>query len=598
MSGTNLSFAKIVATPTDSSWSQAYNAGSLFIVLSLLAKDEDTQAELPTLGKEILNTIEAEFFALEEKSFDTIKQAISQSTHQLSDKVTLSLSLSYIKDDTLYGFILGGGRITLKRGEKIGTILHEDPKEDREISSASGYLSSDDLILLQTTQFVQNVPSKTVTEAFEFSLPSDIAETISPHIHGQSDGGASAIIISFKGIAKPALDEVLAEDTKDDTTLVQKPEEHKEKSPLVMKEEKPLLDEDKTLPEEQSREEKTSFKFPRIPVPHIQLSNRRKMTLGIAILLIGALILISVLALSGNESKKTKELFNQIYTSAKKDYDEAEGLLSLNKAMARDDYQKAKDTLSKAEGQFKEGSDEALKIQELAQKVDERLQETEGVSKVSTSEASDDDAPLLALKKGSGVAAVAEDEDALYTLSKTAVTKITKSTDKKEAIIKNDDDWTKPVGLGVFGGNIYILDTEKGFLKFVPTADSYSSSTYFKGDEPTLTQATSFGIDSSVYFLFSDGTLTKYAKGVKTDFDISGLKEAFSKPSYLYASPDLSNIYVLDASTSRIVKLSSSGVFQAEYQAPLLKDATTFVVTKDEKSAYVLSKGKIYQLSF
>ncbi|MBI5045280.1 MAG: hypothetical protein HZC02_05130 [Candidatus Levybacteria bacterium] len=596
MSGTNLSFAKIVATPTASTWSQAYNAGSLFIVLSLLTEDEALQEELPAFGKEILNNIEAEFFALEEKSFETIKQALSQSTHQLNEKVLLSLSLAYIKEDTLYGFILGGGRITLKRGEKIGTILHEDPKDDRTISSASGYLSSDDLVLLQTTQFLQSVPSKTITEAFEFTLPSDIAETISPHIHGESNGGASAIIISFKGVVKPALDEQILPETQEPPD--EKMETESFTPEATSHQEKTFQHEAPLGPEEQENKKGSTFKLPTITFPKIQLSARRKMTLGIAVLLIGVLIVASVLVLSTKESQKTKALFNEIYTSAKKDYDEAEGLLSLNKSLAHDDYEKAKETLAKADGKFKPGSDEAIKIDELSQKINERLQETEGVSKISTAEVPDDDAPLLALKKSSGVIAVAEDEDNWYTLTKTVVAKIPKSTSKKETIITNDEDWTKPVGLGVFGGNIYVLDTSKGFLKFVPTSDSYALSTYFKEDKPNLSSAVSLGIDSSVYILFSNGTIEKYAKGIKTDFEISGLKDQFSKPTYLFASPDVSNIYILDTATSRIVKLSSDGAFQTEYQAPILKNATILTVSNDEKSAFVLSGDKVYQLTF
>ncbi len=61
----NLTFAKIVATPTNSAWSQAYSAGMLFTVLSLKSKEteEDSPArqendiELKTQGKNILNTI-------------------------------------------------------------------------------------------------------------------------------------------------------------------------------------------------------------------------------------------------------------------------------------------------------------------------------------------------------------------------------------------------------------------------------------------------------------------------------------------------------------------------------------------------------------
>ena len=49
----NLSFAKLVATPTDDSWSQVYNAGNLFASLSLTKTEAEDKNSLSGIGKEI-----------------------------------------------------------------------------------------------------------------------------------------------------------------------------------------------------------------------------------------------------------------------------------------------------------------------------------------------------------------------------------------------------------------------------------------------------------------------------------------------------------------------------------------------------------------
>ncbi len=72
MPKTHLPFAKIVATPTLTSWSQAYSAGGLFIALSLVTETPEHQEAIGTVGKKILNDLEAEFFSLEEKSLEKI----------------------------------------------------------------------------------------------------------------------------------------------------------------------------------------------------------------------------------------------------------------------------------------------------------------------------------------------------------------------------------------------------------------------------------------------------------------------------------------------------------------------------------------------
>ncbi|MDP2585868.1 MAG: hypothetical protein Q8P29_03235, partial [Candidatus Levybacteria bacterium] len=70
----NISFSKIVATPTLNSWSQAYNAGRLFAVLSL-EKTKDAPNEIDSLnvlGKDLLERLEQEFFAIEDKNLESI----------------------------------------------------------------------------------------------------------------------------------------------------------------------------------------------------------------------------------------------------------------------------------------------------------------------------------------------------------------------------------------------------------------------------------------------------------------------------------------------------------------------------------------------
>ena len=51
----SLSFAKLVATPTDTAWSQAYNAGNLFACLSLTLAESNEELSLHVLGKEIFS---------------------------------------------------------------------------------------------------------------------------------------------------------------------------------------------------------------------------------------------------------------------------------------------------------------------------------------------------------------------------------------------------------------------------------------------------------------------------------------------------------------------------------------------------------------
>src|SRR5450759_467699 len=111
MSESNLTFAKIVANPNAYSWSQVYSAGKLFAVLSLETQEEIHEKDyLNVLGKEILDTVEHEFFTLETKDWESIKQAVLTTTGKISQEVTCSFTIGSVVNNILYVYILGNGR--------------------------------------------------------------------------------------------------------------------------------------------------------------------------------------------------------------------------------------------------------------------------------------------------------------------------------------------------------------------------------------------------------------------------------------------------------------------------------------------------------
>lgn len=112
----SLSFAKLVATPTDTAWSQAYNAGNLFVCLSLSIEEINEEISLHALGKDLFNVLQSEFFTLQEKNTESIKSAINTSLESVPQDVNCSLTLAFFKDAALFVFIAGGGKVVMKKG--------------------------------------------------------------------------------------------------------------------------------------------------------------------------------------------------------------------------------------------------------------------------------------------------------------------------------------------------------------------------------------------------------------------------------------------------------------------------------------------------
>ena len=602
----SLAYAKLVATPTDTAWSQVYNAGNLFACLSLSLSQPDAEVSLHLVGKEVFNNLEAEFFTLEEKTLESIKSALETSIQALPSAVTLNMTLAYFKDHTLYVYIAGSGRIIMKRRNKTGVLLDKKQGESTDVVSASGYLENDDTVILESRQFADDMPAQTITSALELALPNDIAEALSPQIHEKDDGGQAAIIIVFHGISKS-----FAEDEK---TIEDEVEEEEEEEKMDQLHHEHFSDEKDAEDEEDFEEEqfskKRSFKLPSLPslsfagpllrkfkIKNIRMPHRKRLFLSIALIL-AALLFFSIFSTKQREEQvRTKALFEQIYTPAQKSYDEGMALKSLNESLSREDFTKAQTLLNNGSSQFKDGSDEKKKIAELLQKVEAELGSSGNPQSSNAKEVQAETGSILAVAKtnpeGKGFA---EDQDTVYFVTTKAIVSVAKSDAKKGEIVKNESSWENPRGIAVYQGNLYVLDAKNAILKFVEVSGGYSESNYFQGTKPDLNRAQAIAIDGSVWLLFADGTIGKYTRGARDNFNVSGLDKAFSSPTKIITSLDMENIYILDRGNSRIVKLAKSGKFESQITSSIIKQATEFEILENDKKANVLSGGKIYQL--
>src|SRR5436190_13349379 len=112
---TPLHFAKIIATPTLQTWTQAYNAGNLIAILSVAepaSVEKDIQEiSLPGIGKDIINSLEAEYFTLETKNLTSIKQAITSTVEKVPSALLVSFGVAVIIENILYLYLYGPGKI-------------------------------------------------------------------------------------------------------------------------------------------------------------------------------------------------------------------------------------------------------------------------------------------------------------------------------------------------------------------------------------------------------------------------------------------------------------------------------------------------------
>jgi hypothetical protein len=425
------------------------------------------------------------------------------------------------------------------------------------------------------------VTSEQVKSALESTIPNEIAEILTPQIHQTAEGGASALILNFIGFPKP-----------DPPTTPPLGPENPDLAPITPSFTPPVpvqQPEMTPLPQDTPERKLPRFSFT-LPSFLVQLPKKQRIIMAVILLLL-IILSISILSVKSQQTvKQNQSLFTETYEAAQKKFDEGKGLSELNKPLAHDSFTAAEKTVQAALPKFSKNSEEYKKLTVLLTQIATELAKTEGNVTVATKEVPAGTSVLLdEIQKTKDAITGITTGSAIAVLTSSAVT-----FDGKE-IIKNDDLWTDAKGLGTFLGNFYVLDTKKGVLKF--SGSSYSESSYFSGDAPDLSRATSMTIDGSVWILFSNGNLEKYTKGAKDTFSIKGLSEAFSKPTRVITTADTQKLYVLDPGSSRIVVLKKDGTFETQYKADVLRNAKEVDISEKDRKAYILSGSKVYELS-
>lgn len=652
MAGTNLVFSKVVATPTPTAWSQAYSAGSLFAALSLETKPTDAPGQnLSNLGKDLISTLESEFFTLETKDLESIKGAITTTFSRVNESVISSFVICYLNENILYLYACGLGKAVLKRGDKIGTVL--EGEDSSSIKSASGYVQAKDLIILQTKQFQRIISPSILASSLDKNVPAEITEEIAPHIHEKTEGGASAIVLSYNdSVVTPEEAATIAaaqaavseseEVSQSEEAVNQDSSESLENAPEVDENELPEQNiqqpieninqneeiseitnptpqapfsdrpienpapknlglennysSDYLTPQPQAKKRKFSLKFGMGGFKN--LSRSRKIILLIGLLLVIIIFVASIFTVVNKKNSNNQVLFEGIYNEAKTKFEEGQSLQDLNASLAQENFAQAKAILEKNKDTFPEGSEEDQQIEALLAQVNSLTSggssETSG-SGSSATEVDKSESKILSYQiDNPNGTYFTQNEDFVYFLDSKGVNKIDKGNDKKEVIIEKD--WDEEGGIGAFGSNIYVLDKTENIFKFVPSGSDFTKSNYITGS-PDLDGSAAMGIDGSIYVLNTNGTIDKYIKGAKDDFSITGLEKPMSNPTRIVTTEDGNSIYVLDKGNSRIVVLDKEGKFTKAYSADIIKSAQDIDPQEPNNAIFVLSNDKIYKIN-
>lgn len=587
-----LLIGKIATTPQANLWSQTYNAGGLFAVLSL-SKDAEKPTEdvLNTIGKDMFNTLEEEYFTLETKDFESIKQAISTTQEKIPSSVSFNLAVAVLPSLTknhLYVFATNGAKIFMKRGDQLGILLHTT--ENQSLASASGFLENNDILFLASEKLGEKC-SKDLLSDLAKKEPQEGGEHLSEKLQDEPEAGG--FILRYKN---PQYDNVIKQTT---PKIEEQPQEkiptdtNTYEEDLVLQKEKPRF----SLPK--------LFKLPHFSFTFLSprriifspLSHKQKLFLSLGVLLCIVFITSIFFAIQKQEEVKVQQAFQETITTAQKKYDEGQALLNLNRNLAKDDLLSAQKIIKEKQSLFQGSPKEKQQLDELLKKIDEALLSAAQVNAVQATMVDESKSTILKIAKNKSVPYLVEDKKVIYYATNDGIYEINKKTDKEKTIAKNKSDWQSLGGFGTYLGNFYLLDKTSGkIIKLVPSGSSFRLGSYLKNKEDEVINGTSMAIDGSIWILMTNGDIKKFTKGIQDTLTITGLDTPLNNPTQIFTNNDINIVYILDKGNNRIVVLNKNGSYQEQYQTEVVKDTITFDVQEKDKKIYLLSKDKIYQI--
>lgn len=595
--------AKIVASPTDTTWAQAYSAGKLHVVLSLSGQ---SSTAIASLGRETHEKLQREFFALDEKNLKTLETVVSEIVKTVGEDLELSLVLTTTVENALYIIIYNDGGVFLRRDGKLLTI---GTPEKGTVSAYSGLLKPHDIVFVATGGFTQKVPFDELSQALETDNPHEAGESLAPKLHENASGLEAAL--TWKVAATPTTAEAAnQEEIPEETVPGKKPSNDSLD-----------LDQEETRPHKPSLFEQAKSKAPRVSIASLRRMNRKKLVVIIAILLVAVLGISIFIEKTNRENNKQMDELTTFLSPQQAKYDDAVALKSLNKALADEELTEAQTAVQTKLPGFPKNSPAGKTLQAFLDKVNAALGNTGGSSKInvffdasknsqipSISYITNKNGQLAVIgnKKGGllgsdgtvtssfggtdSVSGITEDDKNVYVLANNTILSIAKSDGSQKTIAKS-----LPGGISLdnFGSNLYVLSkSDKTIYKYLP--NSYSQAPYFVGSV-TLSNPGSIAIDSSIYVIDS-GKIVKFTRGASDTFTYKG--KELSSTSQIYTDVDYTNLYVLDPVKLTATVIDKTGNVVSETSLKGMKNLTSIAADEKSKKMYVVADNKIYSIDF
>ena len=595
--------ASVVGVPTETRWGQVLQTPHAYGVVEVHAPDGIAR----TRGIQLLTKL-TRIFDIPPVSLAALVDIAETTIHD--DVVSLVLLVPI--GQTLYIVSKGNGAVYLKRGDQLAKLLTSD-------GSLSGNMRPGDTIIAATQSFLGTLSEQEIIGAFDHLRPHEVAEKLTIRLHDRQGGEGGAALIFEMG--KP-LDTEQEEKIVPSATIAPTAKRRGMMIPTV----KAIIR--RITPASGRAKARILIRKVR---SHPSFSVKR----FIAVIVITLFLASVALGIRRQQTVRVQSAVTDAVATAKHSFDEGMALLELNPVKGRERLTSARDTLAPLIAR-KSRSAELREARQLYEEVVKNL--TRAMHSVDVQPELYFDMGLLkkdakatdislfdgtigiydAFGKtvytlgvtnrngnivggGNGfdnASHVAVYGDKVYVWTPTGIHQIRLSDQKTVPnMIPASSEWGRISDMAVFGGNIYLLDTQKSRIwKYVATEKGFSQLfEYLNPDTlPDLSQVTNLAIDGSVWLGTTNGTIMRFTAGKENSYTPQGHDMPLGKRLSVYTHDELKMVYVLDHDYHRVVVFDKEGMYMAQYVWRAGFQPTALAVSESSRKLFLLAEGKIY----
>lgn len=193
---------------------------------------------------------------------------------------------------------------------------------------------------------------------------------------------------------------------------------------------------------------------------------------------------------------------------------------------------------------------------------------------------------------------LAADTSRALTLTTDGIISSSLSKTKNTAtLIAKDVEWQQPTFLGLFNGNVYLLDEGAGIIwRYSATSAGVAEKKNWLGNGVSLSgPVKSLAIDGDIWLLKDGGVISRYRRGAPLSFNLSGLDESLSSSvTALAVAEEADKVALIDAGNQRIVVCTKQGNYLKQIKWAGLMTAQDLSFSTDGNTLFILKDGAIY----